>query len=85
MDKTFSRLEYELYQVYVKDTLASQSVLIPDHEIFNPDSFNRSRGSVPYILTSASTLGIVGTLTLNSESSGYAIEARIIGMSLKQI
>ena len=82
VEKTFSKLEYEFYQVHVKNTLASPNVLMPDQGISSPTSFNLNKKHIPYILTSASTLGIVGTLTLNFDSSDYVIDAKIIGMSL---
>jgi hypothetical protein len=83
VEKTFSKVEYEMYQVKVNDSLASQQVLMPDQGFF--DGSGRSdtdRQQLPLILTSACSLGIVGTLSLNSGSE-YVIEAKIIGKSLQ--
>jgi hypothetical protein len=37
------------------------------------------------ILTSATTLGIIGTLRLSTDYSSYDIEAKIIGVDLQEI
>ena len=83
VDKTISKVEYEMYQVKVNGALASQQVLMPGQGFLDgsrkSDIFKKH---LPSILTSASSLGIVGTLNLNSESE-YVIEAKIIGKSLQ--
>ncbi len=65
----------------VNGAVASQQVLMPGQGSLDgsgkSDFFKKH-----LILTSASSLGIVGTLSLNSESE-YIIEAKIIGKSLQ--
>lgn len=70
---------YELYKINVSDSLVSQNVIIPDLSIQNkPNAKNK-------ILTSATTLGIIGTLSLSTDFSTYQIEAKIIGADLPEI
>lgn len=69
----------------VKDTLVSQNVLMRENGLDDPSKNDNSRQSIHFILTSASTLGILGTLTVSSDSSDFVIDAKIIGVSIKDI
>lgn len=61
------------------DSLVSQNVLIPELSIQNQSNMKNK------LLASATTLGIIGTLSLSTDFSAYNIEAKIIGVDLAEI